>query len=339
LIDSHYVFEISSSLLRFSRPGPDRYNFRCPYCGDSDKDKTKARGNLKRSIKNPGELSYRCFNCGKHCLFSTLLKDHFPDTYRKYIFEKFSGKAPKEIDVDFWNNKKTFYDRPEFKKVLKLSDHFEPLSVIHWSHPARIYCDNRGIPEEMLNRLWWSEDFWTTCKTLSMAPIEVKQKEGRIIIPLIDPINGIIGVQGRAINKSKLRYATIQFKPGKMIFGRDNIITDHPVVILEGPFDTFFVENSIAICGAQNASEKDFTNCIWYLDQEPRNPQVVRKIKALAESGARVTLMPEKYQEKDPNELNLELKLSRSEITALAIRHSYQGMGALLKLTEWKRCR
>lgn len=39
-------------------------NFRCPFCGDSKKSKTKKRGWLY--LKN-GECSFYCFNCGKTC--------------------------------------------------------------------------------------------------------------------------------------------------------------------------------------------------------------------------------------------------------------------------------
>jgi DNA-directed RNA polymerase subunit RPC12/RpoP len=338
LIDSLYVLEISSGLFRFSRSGPDRFNFRCPYCGDSDKDKTKARGNLKRSIKHPGELSYMCFNCGKQCLFSTILKDHFPDVYRAYALEKFSGIKRDKPEDDFWNESSKIVEMPKFKKKLSPADHFDKMSVLHWSHPARVYCDNRGIEESQLDRIWWTDSFWKTCGAIGTESKIPDRDEGRIVFPLIDPNEGMIGVQGRSIGKSKLRYATIQFKPGQMVYGRERIVSTSATIALEGPFDTFFVHNSVAICGAQNTDES-LNGYTWYLDQEPRNQQIVRKMRQLAEKGNKITLMPEKYLERDPNELHLELNLSRSEITELALRHSYQGIEALLKLASWKRCR
>ena len=43
-VDSKYVSLVSSRLEKFKRVKPDLYNFRCPICGDSSKNKTKTRG-------------------------------------------------------------------------------------------------------------------------------------------------------------------------------------------------------------------------------------------------------------------------------------------------------
>ena len=44
IIDVKYINLISSRLSKFKRVKPNLYNFRCPICGDSQKNKNKTRG-------------------------------------------------------------------------------------------------------------------------------------------------------------------------------------------------------------------------------------------------------------------------------------------------------
>ena len=46
LIDSKFIGLVSSRLDRFKKVKANLYNFRCPICGDSEKQKNKARGYL-----------------------------------------------------------------------------------------------------------------------------------------------------------------------------------------------------------------------------------------------------------------------------------------------------
>ena len=71
LIDSKYIGIISSRLQKFKRVKPDLYNFRCPICGDSKKNKSKTRGYLY-SVK--ADMNFRCHNCGASMTFSNFLR-------------------------------------------------------------------------------------------------------------------------------------------------------------------------------------------------------------------------------------------------------------------------
>ena len=44
LVDSKYIGLVSSRLPKFKRIKPNLYNCRCPICGDSQKQRNKARG-------------------------------------------------------------------------------------------------------------------------------------------------------------------------------------------------------------------------------------------------------------------------------------------------------
>ena len=61
LVDSKFIGLVSSRLQKFKKIKTDLYNFRCPICGDSQKNKSKTRGYLY-SVKE--DVNFMCHNCG-----------------------------------------------------------------------------------------------------------------------------------------------------------------------------------------------------------------------------------------------------------------------------------
>jgi predicted RNA-binding Zn-ribbon protein involved in translation (DUF1610 family) len=56
-------------LVPYPKTSPKRLNFACPYCGDSEKVRTKKRGNVWLNT-----LIYRCYNCGEEGNFTKMCK-------------------------------------------------------------------------------------------------------------------------------------------------------------------------------------------------------------------------------------------------------------------------
>ena len=97
-IDIKYINLISSRFQKFKKVKPHLYNFRCPICGDSQKNKNKARGYLYR-IKN--NTNYKCHNCGVNMSFNNFLKQIDPESHKQYVFEKFKdGHAVKNFQTE-----------------------------------------------------------------------------------------------------------------------------------------------------------------------------------------------------------------------------------------------
>ena len=86
LVDSKYVGLVSSRLLKFKRVKPNLYNFRCPICGDSKKQKSKARGYIYAIKQN---VNFRCLNCGASMSLNNFLKHIDPVLQKQYSMEKF----------------------------------------------------------------------------------------------------------------------------------------------------------------------------------------------------------------------------------------------------------
>ena len=102
-IDSKYIGLISSRLEKFAKKKEGLYNFRCPYCGDSQKTKNKARGYLYK-LKN--DHNFKCHNCGVSKTFTNFLKDIDTLLYDKYLMERYKNGL---------TGKRSQTKKPEFK--------------------------------------------------------------------------------------------------------------------------------------------------------------------------------------------------------------------------------
>ena len=118
------------------------------------------------------------------------------------------------------------------------------------------------------------------------------------------------------------------------IYGLDDINTGETVYVTEGPFDSTFIPNSIAMCGADgDVSKWGITNPVWIYDNEPRNRQIVERLAATIDRGDRVVIFPKNILEKDIN----DMYLSGQNVQRVVESNIYQGLEAKLKLNDWKR--
>ena len=118
------------------------------------------------------------------------------------------------------------------------------------------------------------------------------------------------------------------------IYGLDDINTGETVYVTEGPFDSTFIPNSIAMCGADgDVSKWGITNPVWIYDNEPLNRQIVERLSATIDRGDRVVIFPKNILEKDIN----DMYLSGQNVQKVVESNIYQGLEAKLKLQDWKR--
>nr|BAR31273.1 DNA primase subunit [uncultured Mediterranean phage uvMED]BAR31314.1 DNA primase subunit [uncultured Mediterranean phage uvMED] len=310
----------------FSRKKADLYNFRCPYCGDSQKRRNKARGYLFK-IKN--NFTYKCHNCGVGRSLANFLKDQDTHLYDQYIMEKFKeGSTGKGTATP---NPKLIFSKPKFvKKDIDL----EKISELNNSHPARVYLEQRGIKD--LDYFYYCPKFkeWTNNRKRTFDTL--RQDSPRIIIPFKDKDGNLFGYQGRSLApKAKLRYITIMLDEDQpKIFGLDRVKTDEPIYIVEGPFDSIFIKNSVAMAGS-DADIRTFgwSNHIWVFDNEPRNREIVARISKSIDRGDKVIIWPKNIQQKDINDMHL----AGHDVQTLVESNVYQGLTATLKFNDWKK--
>ena len=225
--------------------------------------------------------------------------------------------------------------KPVFRKD-KFKIDLENIIGLNKEHPARIYLEQgRQISSETLENMYYCIKFKEWTNALKHTFDDVNNDEPRIIIPL--RYNGtLVGYQGRSLlPRSKIKYITIMLEEdAPKIYGMDNIDKAKTVYVTEGPFDSTFINNSIAMCGADGDVKKwGITNPVWIYDNEPRNKQIVNRISETINNGDRVVIWPKKIQEKDIN----DMVLSGQNVQRMVDSNIYQGLEAKLKLQDWKR--
>ena len=117
------------------------------------------------------------------------------------------------------------------------------------------------------------------------------------------------------------------------LFGLDTLNTNDTIYIVEGPFDSFFLENSVAMCGSDiDIRSFGWSDYIWVYDNEPRSREITNKISKSIDSGDKVVIWPSGIEHKDLNDM------SNAGINVKNVVQSnvYQGLEAKLQLSNWK---
>ena len=318
-VDSKYIGLVSSRLEKFKRIKPNLYNCRCPICGDSQKNKSKTRGYIY-TIK--ADVNYKCHNCGASMTFSNFLKKVDPTLQKNYVFERFkdnhTGRGTVVEEPDFK------FEAPKFKRKLKLPKASED------PRPAGYLTARKLNPDHF----YYAKHFKKFVNSLKQTFDDEKHDEERIIIPLYYEKN-LIGLQGRSIKPNPVKYITVMLDDdAPKIYGLDNIRRDAPVYITEGPFDSTFIRNAIAMCGADaNVDRWGISNRVWIYDNEPRNREIVNRISKTIDSGDSVVIWPEGIDDKDIN----DMVMSGLDVQSVIESNTYSGLQAKLKFTTWKK--
>ncbi len=341
-IDKKYISLLAPKLTQFKQRGEFLWNFRCPVCGDSQKDKIKARGYIYKRKENFG---FMCHNCGSTMKLNKFIKYVDPALYNEYQLETFV-KANTEPKVDV----KQFVTRPVFNipvpppRIVATNNNFYeldgivPCHVLEPKNPAKRYLKERQVP---LERMFYTDDFAQFVKTYFPNVDKQLYKEARIVIPFFNRDGFLIGVQGRAIGPSKIKYITIKVDDNvPKIFGWDRLDPLQTVYVVEGPIDSLFLTNSVATMDAALYTapsviglDKDY---VFVYDNEPRNKQIVSNMRKTIEMNRKVCVWPDTIQYKDINEMVMG-GMHPSEIQHIIDRNTYEGLMATMKMNQWEK--
>ena len=320
LVDSKFITLVSSRLQKFKRVKADLYNCRCPICGDSQKHKNKARGYFYQVKVN---TNYKCHNCGVSLSLNNFLKQIDPVLHKQYTMEKFKGGfTGKNFVVD---EPKLDFKKPVFKKKLDLPRASEvPV--------AKEYLQKRRLDP---TKFYFAHKFkeWTNKQKPTFDTIH--RDESRIIIPLYDTEHNLMGFQGRSLGPNSVKYITIMINDdAPKIYGLDKIDETKPIYIIEGPFDSTLVENSVAMCGSDiDIRTFGWSDYIWVYDNEPRNREIVNRISKTIDRGDKVIIWPNEITQKDIN----DMVLGGHDVLSVLESNVYSGLKAMIKFNKWKK--
>jgi len=320
LVDAKYIGLVSSRLKKFKRVKANLFNFRCPICGDSQKQKNKARGYIY-PIKN--NMNYKCHNCGASLSFNNFLKQVDTTLHKQYTLEKFKeGHTGRNFVVE---EPKFEFAKPVFKKSFDLPKASS-------NSVASDYLTKRKLDPD---KFYFADKFmeWTNSQKQTFDTI--LRDESRIVIPMYDETKNLIGFQGRALGKSFTKYITVMLDDeAPKAYGLDSIDKTSTVYITEGPFDSTFICNSIAMCGADaDISSWGISDPVWIYDNEPRNREIVSRIQRTINNGGRVVIWPTNIEEKDIN----DMVLAGHDVMSMLESNTHSGLEAKIKFNNWKR--
>ena len=336
-IDQKYIGVISFRLDLFKKKKEDLYNFRCPYCGDSKRNRTKTRAFIYRKLNG---YFFICHNCGKSTTFANFLQFLDNSQYKHYALEKFSEGAGVHSPVkkpDFTDLKTGLH---EYFVEKKSYEQLENIADLPDGHFAKDYIINRKIPQSAWGEVFYTENFKQFLD--DNFPDHGKDnlpEDQRIVLFYKNEGGFVTNVAGRALADSKLRYITVKITDEKKVFGLDRVNKNETIYVTEGQFDSLFLLNSVASgdsnlvgCGELLGKEK----VVLVFDNEPRNREIVKQIDKAIDEGYTVCLFPEDAPGKDINEM-IQNGLSVDDVKTMINDNTVKGLTAKMRFVAWKK--
>ena len=277
-------------------------------------------------------------------IFGKFLEWIDPQLFKEYKTEKYLEKQVQQLEKQVQQPAKpdiTKIERPRYLKGSPLRS-LKKISQLPHDHPAKLYVVHRRIPPEVQYKLFYCPRFkqWVN----SFIPEKFSTEDGdepRLILPFLDKEGECFGFQGRSFKKDGIRYITIILDDSKpKIFGLDTVDFTKTFYIVEGPIDSLFLDNAVAMAGADLGIDKicgqdlALQNCVYVYDNEPRNVQIVKKMEQIVNRGYNIVIWPSSIEGvKDINDMVLE----GYDPKGMVKEFQFKGLEARLKFVEWKK--
>lgn len=341
-LDKKYLNLISVRLERFVWKNANLANHRCNICGDSQKNKLKARG---FHFLKKGGMFYDCKNCNASMSTANFIKMVDPELHKEYVMERFMAGENK-----YSNYKKPtaqdfgFDTRPLFKEKSLLEGLMEAVDTLPDDHIAKRYVIARMIPEERWSELYYLDD---TQKLQGMASEASQAKynthEPRLVIPFYGRDGKLKGVTARALEDSEQykRYLAVRINPeAPLIYNLDRLDFGQKIYVTEGPVDSMFLPNSCASGNTNLTIVKDHMpkdRCVLIFDYQPRNAELVSIVRKAIKQNFAVALLPSTFPGKDINAAVVNGGMSPEEIKQIIDDNTYRGLSAEVEFARWSK--
>jgi transcription elongation factor Elf1 len=334
-LESKYIGLVSNRLRNYKRKSATLFNFSCPFCGDSDSDKKKARGYV---YAKKGNTLFHCHNCGLTHNFPNFLKNLDYQLYSEFSLERLKDEKPKEqIELEEFTNK---MKAPVFLKSGPLKG-LKKISQLTADHPCKLFVAKRQIPNPFHAKMFFCPNFFAWSNEIIPGKFEAELDEPRLLIPFFNKEKQMHAFQGRSLDpKSKTRYITIvNDESVPKVYGLDEVDFEKKFYVFEGPIDSMFVPNSIATAGGDLvATVKDLPkkNMVVVYDNEPRSIETRKKLDKAIINGYNVCVWPTNLVHKDVNDMVLS-GLSNDFVRYIIDTNTHRDLKAKLALNMWNK--
>lgn len=333
-LDINYAKQISYRLegWKEKRFSPFLVNFKCPICGDSHKKKSKKRGYL---YEHKNSLVYKCFNCNASMSFGHFLKDFDLNLYERYTLDNFKNGQTHQHTRKEKDEFDKFKTVPLTKKYIpSITDDLKSVDELDDNHPAKKYVIERMIPKNMWSKLFYAPKFfkWASGNTDKFDG-DSKKDHPRLIIPWYSKEGVVFAYTARSFGDEQPKYYKIVLdETYPLVYGLDR--TKEPKYVLEGPIDSVFLPDSIAI---GNASLHTYDcNGTYIPDADVRNKDIMKEVQRLIKLGKKVCMLPTGGMWKDLNEA-IQLGLTAADLKNIIDKNTYSGLTAELRFTTWSK--
>ena len=323
-IDAKYLKLIG--LEQFTDKGQGKWNFRCPVCGDSNKSKTLKRG---WALSYNNTIIIKCFNCEMAPLhISRFLKLYRPNLYAEYMKETFLEKGTNV----FRKEKKKESSLDVFSKTYD-SLNLQLISELPENHKAVQYLLKRKITADLSSTFYYTDDFYKWVhESIDNKYFNFLHKgDKRIVIPFFDRYNKIFAVQGRTIEGCQTKYLTVKtVESENKLYGLNNIDFSKTIYIVEGPIDSLFLDNCLAMAGTLSNIDSllkytNKENIIIVPDNDRRNKQTHRMIEDALKSGYKTVIWPSYFNHKDINDIVVS-GFTKDQIYSIISKNTFSGL-------------
>tara|TARA_B000000557_G_scaffold19307_1_gene14595 strand:- start:311 stop:1141 length:831 start_codon:yes stop_codon:yes gene_type:complete len=272
-------------------------------------------------VKN--NTNFKCHNCGASLSLNNFIKKLDTTLHKQYTLEKFKEG---HTGRNFVSEEPVFeFKKPVFKKKLDLPKASE-------NDVARKYLEDRKLNPE---KFYYTNKFkeWTNTKKQTFD--STYRDEQRIIIPMYDKGKNLIGFQGRSLTPNSVKYITVMLEDeAPKIYGLETINEKLPIYVVEGPFDSTFIDNSVALCGSDgDLGYLEGSDIILVYDNEPRNREIVGRIERCIDRNQKVVIWPNGIIEKDIN----DMIIAGHDVMSMIKSNTYSGLEAKVKFNIWKK--
>jgi transcription elongation factor Elf1 len=230
----------------------DRWNFACPFCGDSSADSSKKRGNIYLN-----DYHFHCFNCGEHKTLLYFLKSFDRDFRTGSVLSFVEKRKIESGDTGFSNNSSE-----------RVSDILGQ-DIIEYAIPKTTFFERMGLTEIQDNKRAMAYLLGREQKRFENFGWDAKRNI-LYIFNLDNNKEKILGYQIRRFSENGPKYLTYEmsamykelgisydqelmkrYDPLSTIFGCLSVDLSSPITIFEGPLDSFLMPNSLALCSLQ----------------------------------------------------------------------------------------
>jgi hypothetical protein len=123
------------------------------------------------------------------------------------------------------------------------------------------------------------------------------------------------------------------------MYGLDRVDDSKMVYVFEGPIDSMFIDNAIAVASSSLESAAtilDKKKLVLVFDNEPRNKEIVKLMEHAIDNHFNVVIWPEMITDKDINDMILS-GFDKEELCDIMEKNTFVNLRAKMEFINWKK--